>query len=96
VSDIFRDYSFGGWLRHMRIEKRITLREFAIRVGTDAGNISKLERSELPPPVKAERVDELVIAIDRPDASEFMRSLAFQHHVAKLRKEFLTPTTEEK
>lgn len=90
MSDIFRDYSFGGWVRHMRTENGITLREACRRLGeSGAANLSKLERSELPPPKKASKVDEICKAIGKPESSGFLKSLAFQHHLAELRKEFL-------
>src|SRR5690242_13068111 len=67
MSDIFRDYSFGGWIRHTRLEKRITLRDAAKAMGMHPGNLSKLERSELPPPKSATKVDEICNAIESPD-----------------------------
>jgi transcriptional regulator with XRE-family HTH domain len=88
VSDIFRDYSFGGWLSNFRMEQGITLREMAIKLGMDAGNLSKLERSELPPPKKAKRIVEICVALGKPDAVELLKSIAFQHHLSMLQKEF--------
>ena len=41
---------FGGYLRMLRKEKRVTLREFCRRTGADPGNVSKMERGQLPPP----------------------------------------------
>jgi transcriptional regulator with XRE-family HTH domain len=82
-----RDYSFGGWIRHLRIQNKITLREAAKLAGMDAGNLSKLERSELPPPKTASKVLELCYALNIVE-TDFLKSLAFQHHLAELRKEF--------
>lgn len=48
MSDIFRDYSFGGWIRHFRIEQGLTLRKFAELSSYDVGYLSRLENSELP------------------------------------------------
>ena len=89
MSDIFGDYSFGGWLRHIRVESRITLRELGRRTGDiGASNLSKLERSELTPPRKAKKIDELCAALGKPERAEFLKSLAFQHHLSDLIKEF--------
>lgn len=89
MSDIFRDYSFGGWIRHIRTNNQITLRDAAKAMNTSPGNLSKLERSELPPPRKAKRVKEIVEAIGRnPDSVDLLLSLAFQHHLTELSKEF--------
>jgi transcriptional regulator with XRE-family HTH domain len=41
---------FGPWLKIRRIEAGYTLRAFALETGVDAGNLSKYERSVLPPP----------------------------------------------
>ena len=88
MSDIFRDYSFGGWLRHFRLEKGISLREFAKITKMDVGNLSRLENSETPPPKKAEKIFQLCHALGKPDAVHVLKSIAFQHHLAMLHKEF--------
>lgn len=88
MSDIFRDYSFGGWISHARLEKGMTLRALANKLGTDAGNLSKLERGELPPPKKAKKVDEICDALGNPDMAPLLKSIAFQHHLSNLQTEF--------
>lgn len=88
MSDIFRDYSFGGWISHERLEKGITLREMAKRLNCDPGNLSKLERGELPPPKKAGKIEEICKALDNPDLAELLKSIAFQHHLSALQEEF--------
>ncbi len=42
--------SFGDFFKGLRKKKRITLREFCIRASADPANISRLERSAMPPP----------------------------------------------
>ena len=42
--------SFGAFFKSLRKKKRITLREFCIRASADPANISRLERSTMPPP----------------------------------------------
>ena len=91
MSDITRDYSFGGWVRHIRLSNQITLRAAASTAGMDAGNLSKIERSELTPPMKKESLAVIVKAIQAsPDQEVLLKSLAFQHHLALLRKRFFT------
>ncbi|MDT8391626.1 MAG: helix-turn-helix transcriptional regulator [Lentisphaeria bacterium] len=41
---------FGELLKNIRLRKRITLREFCRRSGSDPGNISRLERGLMRPP----------------------------------------------
>lgn len=88
MSDIFRDYSFGGWLRHWRMEAGLTLRDVATVLNTDAANISKMERNELPPPRSALRVHDICKAYQKTDGIELLKSMALQHHIAILKAEF--------
>jgi len=95
MSDIFRDYSFGGWLRNLRCEKELTLRKAAQRLKCDVGNLSKLERSELDPPRSAKRVLEICKAYGLNEtAQEILMSTAYQHHLGKLKQEFGTTTSK--
>lgn len=89
MSDISRDYSFGGWIRELRLKQEITLRAYAEKIGMDAANLSKLERSEWGPPTDKDGVLNLIKGLD-VDANtvKFLTSLAFQHHLALLRKKF--------
>ena len=89
MSDIFRDYSFGGWLKHYRIEKQITLRNMAKTLSVDAGNYCKIERSSLPPPSTKTLVLALVepLSLTAPQ-QEFMLSLALEARLAKTREDF--------
>ena len=41
---------FGEFIKKMRFEKRLGLREFCIASGCDPSNWSKIERGVLPPP----------------------------------------------
>ena len=88
MSDINRDYSFGGWLRQLRVEKNLTLREASARTGMDVGNLSKLERSELAPPRSVRRIRSICKSLGITKMSPLLESLAFQHHLALLSKEF--------
>jgi transcriptional regulator with XRE-family HTH domain len=86
VSDITRDYSFGGWLREYRKEKRLTLREISRQLDMDPGNYCKIEKSEQIPASK-ERVIEILKPLNLEQGRiDFMISLAFQNELAKLRE----------
>ena len=41
---------FGEYLRSLRLQREVSLREFCRRAGVDPGNASKTERGLLPPP----------------------------------------------
>lgn len=88
MSDIFRDYSFGGWLKSFRVEAKLTLREAARTLDMDAGNYCKLERSEIDPPKNRASIERLLKALNAEKHLDFMVSLAFQHHLACLRERF--------
>lgn len=49
---------FGEFFKACRIAIKKTLRQFCIENGLDPGNISKLERSLLPPPQSREKLEE--------------------------------------
>lgn len=42
--------SFGDYLKNLRKEKKITLREFCLKASADPANISRIERGSMPPP----------------------------------------------
>ncbi len=90
MSDITRDYSFGGWVKHYRLQKRWTLREAATRLDMDAGNLSKLERGQLNPPKKANEVRRIcdVLGVSAPMEDLFLVTAAYNFHLGILKKEF--------
>lgn len=88
MSNIAQDYSFGGWLRTIRLSKGFTLRKAAQEMGMNAGNLSRLERSELNPPKSAYQIELICDALGCGDEVKFLKSLAFQFHLAVLTKEF--------
>ena len=49
---------FGEYFKASRIAIKKTLRQFCSENGLDPGNISKLERSLLPPPQSREKLEE--------------------------------------
>ena len=88
MSDIFRDYSFGEWISHKRLEKGMKLRDFAKKLGMNAGNVSRMERDKTAPPRKYQKIDEICEALGSPDMAPLLKSIAFQHHLSKLQEEF--------
>ncbi len=59
------DYnSFGEFFKSLRKKKRITLREFCIRASADPANISRLERSAMPPPQDTDILERYAKALD--------------------------------
>lgn len=92
MSDIFRDYSFGGWLRSFRIKREWTLRTVSKKVGMDAGNYSKLETSRLPPPRSRKKLLALVAPLELVDTEiEMLLSSAFNYHLGQLRRAWDEP-----
>lgn len=89
MSDIFRDYSFGGQLMYLRKEKRLTLRTVALSSGIDPGNYSRMERSEFPPPNSKAKCIEL---FDKLEIAENHRGwligLAREFHLGKTQERF--------
>ena len=55
---------FGEKIRHLRIEKKISLRRFAKMVDMSATYLSKVERDEFPPPGE-EKVRAIARALDQ-------------------------------
>lgn len=89
MSDIFRDYSFGGQLHHLRIERRITLRAISEASGIDAAKICRLENSEAAPPDSRKKCE---ILFDKLEINEEQRpwlvSLAQSFHLGKVQERF--------
>lgn len=90
MSDITIDRSFGGYLKRLRIEKKITLRQMALNLQMDVGNLSKLENSKLDPPQSKYAVLKLVnyYAPVKEGMFEFMVDLAFNFHLAKFKNKW--------
>lgn len=50
--------TFGQFFKERRVALRKTLREFCLEHSLDPGNMSKLERSMLPPPESQEKLEQ--------------------------------------
>ncbi|MHA1703383.1 MAG: helix-turn-helix domain-containing protein [Promethearchaeota archaeon] len=76
--------TFGEFVKKLRIERRITLREFCRSAGIDASNWSKIERGLLPPPKSKEVLESVRKAIGIKHNSEeytTIRELALIGHI---------------
>ena len=87
MSDIWRDYSFGGQLRTIRHRRKETLRQFSLRIGIDCGNYSKLENGRLSPPSTYTKCKKLLdqLEVGKEQAS-FLLGLAYEHHLGVMRE----------
>jgi len=54
---------FGEYIKNLRVEKEITLREFCKTIGLDPSNWSKIERGILAPPKSKEMLMEIASAL---------------------------------
>jgi transcriptional regulator with XRE-family HTH domain len=61
---------FGEFIKKLRIERDIGLREFCRRLSIDASNWSKIERGVLAPPQDDEKLNQIadVLGIDKDSA----------------------------
>jgi transcriptional regulator with XRE-family HTH domain len=55
---------FGPYLKQLRLERRITLRDFAKRSGIDVGYLSRVERGVVTPPQHPEALEKLSEALE--------------------------------
>jgi transcriptional regulator with XRE-family HTH domain len=62
--------NFGELFKELRIRKGDSLREFCLKNGFDAGNISKLERGRLPPPHAREKLEQYARALSLAEGSD--------------------------
>jgi transcriptional regulator with XRE-family HTH domain len=60
----------GQIIRQIRLEKKITLEELAFEIGTDAANLSRIERNLQNPTQDA--LDKIAITLDLPLSSLFL------------------------
>ena len=67
---------FGEMVRKLRLAKELSLREFCLRYGHDASNMSKIERGRLGPPQRPEQLEQLAAQLGLEDGTpewrEFM------------------------
>lgn len=89
MSDIFADYSFGGWLKRFRAKRDMSMRQTAIKLGYDCGNFSKLERGILPPPKTYAAIKDICDVLEFNETElEMLVSTAYSFHLGKFNERF--------
>jgi len=69
---------FGPYLKQLRMERRITLRDFCGKADADPGNISRMERGVWPPPQDQNILERYAKALDlKPGSDEWYRLFDF-------------------
>jgi transcriptional regulator with XRE-family HTH domain len=66
---------FGAFIKSLRIERNIGLREFCRKLNVDASNWSKIERGVLAPPQDNEKLDQIAEALGIDRHSELYNDL---------------------
>jgi transcriptional regulator with XRE-family HTH domain len=61
---------FGRKIKDLRLEKRLSLREFSRQIHIDASNWSKIEREVMPPPQDEEKLMKIAQVLDVPFESD--------------------------
>lgn len=74
---------FNHTVKSLRLEKRLTLRDFCEKAGLDPSNWSKVERGVNPPPGDVETLERLAAFFGLTEA----RKLAFMDEAALQRRE---------
>ena len=62
--------AFSDFLRRLRGERGLTLREFCLQNKFDPGNYSRLERGLYPPPQSHEQIEKYARALELQEGSE--------------------------
>lgn len=89
MSDIFRDYSFGGWLRSFRLQRKVGLREMSRQTGYDASNYCAMEMSRIAPPNSAEKIKKLVKPLKLEKAElQMLITAAHNWHLSRITERF--------
>jgi transcriptional regulator with XRE-family HTH domain len=61
---------FGILHKKLRIEKELSLRQYCVHSGLDAGNISKIERGLMPPPQSGDTLSKMAKTLGLKPKSE--------------------------
>jgi transcriptional regulator with XRE-family HTH domain len=89
MSDITRDYSFGGWLKTFRMERGLTMREMAKGNDVNAANYCKIETSKIAPPNSREKIAQLTKPLKLNETEmQMLISTAYSWHLSRLRQRF--------
>jgi transcriptional regulator with XRE-family HTH domain len=73
---------FGEFIKSLRIERDIGLREFCRRLSIDASNWSKVERGLLSPPQDKDKLDQIAGVLNVEKGSELYNELTDKASIA--------------
>lgn len=65
-----RRIMFGEFIKKLRADRRLGLREFCIAIDYDASNWSKVEREVMPPPQNQELFDRIAVILGLSENSK--------------------------
>lgn len=86
---MIKDLSFGGLLREIRIRNKETLRKYSLARSFDCGNISKLERNLISPPLT---IEQLMFYLEGLKYSEIefalLKAACLNHQIAMAQRRF--------
>jgi len=91
-----RDMKFNEFVKNLRIENRISLREFCRRSGFDPSNWSKIERGVSLPPKSSEQLDKIGFALDLEKGSDQFQTLFELAAIASIPKDIVQEDVLEK
>lgn len=80
---MIKDLSFGAIFREIRIRNKETLRQYCLKRNLDAGNISKLERNLISPPLTRKQLDKYLSGLRFSDFEyELLLTASLNHQIA--------------
>lgn len=81
---MIKDMSFGALFRSVRIKNKITLRQYCLKRDLDTGNISKLERNLIGPPMTKRQLMRYLEGLEYSELEyDFLLTAAQNYHIAK-------------
>jgi len=67
--------TFGRYIKSLRLNKRLTLRDFCKKAGVDPSNWSKIERNILQPPKSRKMMEQIAVVLGISEDSEEYNTL---------------------
>lgn len=85
-----RGMTFGEQLSAYRVKAKLTLRDFAAKVGYDASNISKVERDRINPPAGGIILRKWGLALGLADGSNELKNFVSDGLAVRIKKATLS------
>lgn len=86
---MIKDMSFGYLFRELRIKNRETLRQYCIKRELDVGNISKLERNLIAPPLTRRQLLRYLEGLEYSELDfDFLVTAALNHQIGMALRRF--------